>query len=35
MNQFHKSENEANNIMHLTNEPLTTLLGFDLETHQI
>ena len=43
MNQFHESENQAinkatnqaNYNAHLTGEPLTTLLGFDLETYQV
>ena len=35
MNQFHEANDEAKNSVHLTSEPLTTLLGFDLETHQV
>ena len=43
MNQFHEIDSEANNEasreannnMHLSSEPLTTLLGFDFETHQL
>ena len=39
MNQFHEPENQAinqaNYNAHLASESLTTLLGFDLETHQV